>query len=95
MDASDVALLDSDSAAAMMDTMGASSAVAVMEQDSLAAMIGVMDGNSIVATLDSNAAISITQALTEDNLSSLGAEQAAGIVGVIDASSISELSLIR
>ena len=29
--------------------------------------------------------------LTEDNLSSLGAEQAAGIVGVIDASSISEL----
>ena len=73
MEASDVALLDSDSAAAMMDSMGAGTAVEAMGQDSLATMIGVMDGQAITETLDSASAGAIAGALSQDNLQSRGA----------------------
>jgi len=92
MAVSDVMLLDSDSAAAMVISMGAETAVTTMDQDSLTTMIGVMDAETIAQSLDGAAAGELVGALTGDNLESLGSDQVVGMANAMDAGQISELT---
>jgi len=87
---SDVALLDSDSAAALVVSIGAETAVATMNQDSLGAMVGALEAEIIPRFLHEGVAGQLVGARAGENPESLGPDQATCMANAMDDGQISE-----